>query len=506
VGQFLRSFHVYRKPARVALERLVCDVYITLGVAASIIEFSDQQRRRESAKPRAGQSIAFVYSPPGDWTSFYPDAEFSDPQIAHLAEEGKLTGIYLFVYDSDNWGFSLFDGGRTCFEWNRDPDEPLSVGKEEVSELRKLLARLFNKPVPDQKLRRLLATDAPLSEEKLFSLSDELGIEGGGIGREDILDGTQTDLDYSLVTALTLASGPVEKSEKKPRAGARAQSKKKAVPCDLLFFAKWPEKPKGKFRLGFYVMDAIVLIRDLMAGAQWVGRTIAEFSSDIGPKLEAVSRRLKLGREKKLIRKTETTDYEDSRWEKIIEAEPFTDSDLLTISRQMDKGNVTLFFADLDEGGSFLRYNVEDGKATLLAVISDLVSSDGEIDDEDAYERIVTYEFESIIHSMFVKTKSEFGCVTILKEDDWDDDTIVERLSEWPPEAGLLTYFGPDSPGASDRNKATFDRLSAEGYQISSPKTGGLMIRTQFEPTDIGKPEFQSARARLSEAFRDLSS
>ena len=492
MGVFLRSFHSYLKAGGPRLDHVVAQTSTKLGLEARVVEATPKMRKAKNVR------AVVTYSPPGDWDSFYPDLDFNEEQIALLAKNGRLTAIYLFVYDSDNWGFTIFENGKSSFEWYRDVAEPESVSPQDVKDAQKKLG-IFRRPISIAKLNALLKSDNSASEEKIFQLSDHLEIEGGGIGLDDFLEGTQEDLDLSKVKLIELR----QRDEARPRKSATSSSKRsssKAVTCDLVFIANWPANPEPRFRRGFYVIDAIVLIRDLLVGAEWVGRTLVEFAPGVDEELESTRKRIKLGLKQKLISKGEQPDFDEETWEEIVEAEPLTDSDLQTIARQIDKGKVAFFFADLDHEGSFVRYTADDRQAMLVAAIRETFRSDGTVIDQDSYDRFAIDELHSLVNSIYVKTRSEHGWLSVLKECEWDGES-TDELNEWPPKNPYLVFLG----ARMLRKPEPKELDSIKGLKASRPKQGGLVIRVSLEPRELEKTEFQNSVRRLSRLLAELN-
>lgn len=505
MGVFRRSVHIFRKTGGIDVNQSILDFYARMGVVAKTFGYSDQVQQPDRGVETS--NLAFIYNPSGEWFSFYPDREFTDEHVAQLMDVVAGSGIYLFVYDSDDWGFHVFDSGKIIFKWVRLIEEPLSISKGEILETQDIFARLFEKQISYDELQNLLGTDVLFSEEKIARLGKLLNIPGANIGVPDIIAGEISDVDQSKITSIQLEYPQVEPKHTGYYPSQEAPSVRQrditADAFDVLFFARWPRQRNSSFRFGYYVIDAIALIRDLLVGAEWSGRTVVEFSPGVEDRLESTRRRLRLAKSRGIIRENELMDFADEQWEDIVLANPFTEEDLFIISQHIDRGEVVLFFADLDEVGSFVRFTVQDNQPFLLINLAELFYIGQTINDIEIYERFFSYELSSIIDTLFVKTQSEYGCISVVKETDWSDEIILDVLNVWPPKGHFINYLGPDIVKPVKLLLQKRFNLSG-GYDISKTSSGGLIIKIPYQPNEIISREFQESIAKLSEIFAEV--
>ena len=496
MGTFLRSVNIFKPAAAGDVEDAIAAFYARLGVA---VVAAEDAAGAEPDLPAAGgrETSAFVYRPGGDWVSFYPDPGLTGEHVARLMKVAGYTGVYLSLYDDDDWGLDIFDRGDLSFRWFRRIDEPLNPARKEWAKAQRVMARLFGRRMPDEEVARLLGTDLPDSWEKVARLGEFLGITGATISREEIIAGDLPAAERVGLRRLRLKYPPPERKPVRPPARPPSPS---AEACDVLFYARWARRRGGRFRLGFYVIDAIVLMRDLLVGAQWVGRTLVEFSPGVADRLQSTRRRLRRARAARLVGRREVPDFWERRWEEVVSAEPFSDEDIYKVSQHIDRGEVTELFADLDEAGSFVRFVAEGRRTFLLLVLGGLFYTDKTFEDEELYERFFRYEFAPVVEALFVKTRSEYGCIALEREDGWDEVTVTERLDAWPPRGQFLNYLGPGL--VRGKARALRARLEAAGrYEISAAPTGGLFIKLPFQPNQMAEREFQKSLDALSRAF-----
>jgi hypothetical protein len=205
-----------------------------------------------------------------------------------------------------------------------------------------------------------------------------------------------------------------------------------------------------------------------------------------------------------MIRENEQPTFSDESWQDIIQAEPFTEEDLFLISQHIDRNEVVVLFADLDDAGSYAYFTAQGSQNLLLMSIPELFYMDQTINDAEIYYRFLGEELDSmILNPLFVKSKSEYGCISVAKETNYSYENILEYLNVWPPKGNFINYLG--SGIVKPVEQKLQERIDlVKDYEVSRQSSGALVIKIPFQPYEIAKTEFQESLSTLSDIFADV--
>jgi hypothetical protein len=507
MGIFIRAVHIFKETVNITnFEQLVYDFYAQLGVRVQTFEYSTCQGQLRDREFQ-GIDLAFMYNSTEDWFSFYPDHKLTDKNITQIVNSKGGNGIYLFVSDSDDWGFYLFERGQLSFQWERSIGEPLDISDNEISEVQEFFSRLFGKQISYEEIQNLLITDVEFSEEKIVKIGEYLDIPGARVGRMDILDGYLPNINLSNFSVIQLEYPRVQQKREQDTLSAEQPTIQQniiAEACDVCFFARWTRNKNSQAHLGAYVIDAITLFRDLLVGAEWLGRTFVALSPGVEDRLDSTRRRLEIAKTTGMIRENEQPTFSDESWQDIIQAEPFTEEDLFLISQHIDRNEVVVLFADLDDAGSYAYFTAQGSQNLLLMSIPELFYMDQTINDAEIYYRFFGEELDSmILNPLFVKSKSEYGCISVAKETNYSYENILEYLNVWPPKGNFINYLG--SGIVKPVEQKLQERIDlVKDYEVSRQSSGALVIKIPFQPYEIAKTEFQESLSTLSDIFADV--